>query len=254
MSIVPLPVRRDPVAPSPAPVQATAVQDESYSPFKLLDLAGLRPIASGAERLVFQHPHHSGLLVKIVDIDEMAEHLSTRPLRRWRKKHQREGAYRGHIAELAEYAAAQNAAAGRWKIPMARILGLAQTNLGLGLLVEKITDGQGGLAPTVEQIVRERGLDDALARELDYFFDALADHHIILNDVSARNVVIGVNADGENGLYLIDGFGSKQAIPLFAYSKTLNRRRIQRKYKVLRAKLEARSLVRLQLSGNGPEQ
>ncbi len=59
-------------------------------------------------------------------------------------------------------------------------------------------------------------LDQGLIRELDYFFDTLADHHIILNDVSARNVVMGQNADGEPGLYLIDGFGSKQAVPLFA--------------------------------------
>ncbi|WP_427183470.1 YrbL family protein [Bordetella bronchialis] len=243
MSIVPFPARREPAAPAaqPAPPATGA-----YQPFRLLDLTGLRPIASGAERLVYQHPHDPSLLVKVVDFPAMAEHLSTRPLRRWRKDRQREGAYRNHVAELAEYTAAQNAAAGRWKVPMARILGLAQTSMGLGLLVEKITDGQGGLAPTVEQIVRDRGLDESLARELDYFFDTLADHHIILNDVSARNVVMGLNADGEPGLYLIDGFGSKQAVPLFAYSKLLNRRRILRKYQVLRAKLQARSIARLQ--------
>jgi hypothetical protein len=241
MSIVSLPVRRNSSALSTLQPQPFATEGESYAPFRLLDLSGLRPIAAGAERLVYQHPYHPALLVKVVDLAEMAGHLNTRPLRRWRKNHQREGAYRNHVAELAEYTAAQNAAAGRWKVPMARMLGLAQTSLGLGLMVEKITDGRGGLAPTVEQIVRERGLDSALARELDYFFDALADHHIILNDVSARNVVMGENADGETGLYLIDGFGSKQAVPLFAYSKTLNRHRIQRKYKALREKMEARS-------------
>ncbi|ARP86088.1 YrbL family protein [Bordetella genomosp. 9] len=247
MSIVSLPARREFAAPPLASLAPLPVAGETFAPFDMLDLAGLRPIASGAERLVYQHPTHPSLLVKVVDLAELADHLSTRPLRRWRKNLQRDGAYRNHIAELAEYAAAQHAAAGRWKIPMARMLGLAQTNLGLGLLVEKITDGQGGLAPTVEQIVRERGLDETLARELDNFFDALADHHVVLNDVSARNVVMGLNADGETGLYLIDGFGSKQAIPLFAYSKTLNRRRIQRKYRMLRAKLQARSLARPQL-------
>ncbi|CAM3730138.1 PhoP regulatory network protein YrbL [Bordetella sputigena] len=247
MSIVALPVRRETVA---APLQSqpapTALQ--IHTQFRLLELAGLRPIASGAERLVYQHPYDPSLLVKVIDFPAMAEHLSTRPLRRWRKNHQREGAYRNHVAELAEYTAAQNVAAGRWKVPMARVLGLAQTDMGLGLLVEKITDGKGGLAPTVEQIVREQGLGEKLARELDYFFDTLADHHIILNDVSARNVVMGENADGEPGLYLIDGFGSKQAVPVFAYSKTLNRQRILRKYQRLKTKLVLRSQARVRLN------
>ncbi|ARP82527.1 hypothetical protein CAL12_18035 [Bordetella genomosp. 8] len=247
MSIVALPVRRETVA-VPLHAQPAPAELHLHTQFRLLDLAGLRPIASGAERLVYQHPYDPALLVKVIDFPAMAEHLSTRPLRRWRKNHQREGAYRNHVAELAEYTAAQNAAAGRWKVPMARVLGLAQTDLGLGLLVEKITDGKGGLAPTVEQIVRERGLDEKLARELDYFFDTLADHHIILNDVSARNVVVGQNADGEPGLYLIDGFGSKQAVPVFAYSKALNRQRILRKYHRMKAKLVLRSQARARLT------
>lgn len=246
MSIVPLPARREPATVMPLRATAVPAIPPVAAPFRLLDLAGLPPIAAGAERLVYQHPHDPSLLVKVVDFPAMAEHLSTRPLRRWRKTRQREGAYRNHIAELAEYTAAQNAAAGRWKVPMARLLGLAQTTMGLGLLVEKITDGKGGLAPTIEQIVRDRGLDERLARELDYFFDTLADHHIVLNDVSARNVVMGENADGETGLYLIDGFGSKQAIPVFAYSKMLNRKRILRKYRRMRAKLLARSQARPQ--------
>jgi hypothetical protein len=247
MSIVALPVRREAVA-APLQSQPAPTDLQIHTQFRLLELAGLRPIASGAERLVYQHPYDPSLLVKVIDFPAMAEHLSTRPLRRWRKNHQREGAYRNHVAELAEYTAAQNVAAGRWKVPMARVLGLAQTDMGLGLLVEKITDGKGGLAPTVEQIVREQGLGEKLARELDYFFDTLADHHIILNDVSARNVVLGQNADGEPGLYLIDGFGSKQAVPVFAYSKTLNRQRILRKYHRLKAKLVLRSQARVRLN------
>jgi hypothetical protein len=248
MSTVPLPIRRDMAAPLAATHSLLPANRPAYEPYTLLDLAPLHPIAAGNDRLVYQHPNEPSLLVKVIDAKEWAEHIGTQRLRRWHKRFQREGAYRNYIAELAEYAAAQNAAAGRWKVPMARVLGLTQTSLGLGLLVEKITDGQGGLAPTVEQIVRERGLDAALARELDYFFDALADHHIILNDVSARNVVLGENADGETGLYLIDGFGSKQAIPVFALSKALNRRRIQRKYNAMMTKLEARSRNRPRLN------
>jgi hypothetical protein len=252
MSIVPLAVRREAASISLFATPAPLEPSPAYAPLTALDLTNLRPIAAGNDRLVYQHPHEASLLVKVVDRNEWDVYMRSKALRRWRKRFQREGAYRNHIAELAEYAAAQNAAAGRWKVPMARVLGMVQTSHGLGLLVEKITDGQDGLAPTVEQIVRDKGLDESLARELDYFFDALADHHIILNDVSARNVVVGANADGEKGLYLIDGFGSKQAIPVFAWSKALNRRRIQRKYQAMLTKLRARS--RAAGANNGIEQ
>lgn len=241
MSIVPLPSRRTLAAQ--AATLAPLVPDYPV-PFAVLKLDDLVPIAAGGERRVYQHPSEPTLLVKVVDAETRRQYMQTRPFRRWHKRFQREGAYRNHIAEIAEYTAAQNVAAGRWKVPMARVLGLTQTSLGLGLLVEKISDGHGGLAPTVEQIVREQGLDAELARQLDFFFDSLADHHIILNDVSARNIVVGENADGEPGMYLIDGFGSKQAIPVYAVSKTLNRRRIQRKYKALMEKLQANARKR----------
>jgi hypothetical protein len=129
------------------------------------------------------------------------------------------------------------------------VLGLAQTSLGLGLLVEKISDGQGGLAPTVEQLAYDGRLDPALIRQLDFFIDALADNHIILNDVSPRNIVLGQNAEGTTGLFLIDGFGSKQAVPVYAFSKALNRRRLQRKYQKMMFKLDRRVRNRLQLKG-----
>lgn len=246
MSIVPISSRRAATVAAPAPVPAT-LADSYAMPFALLDLEGLTPIAGGAERRVYQHPYDSSLLVKVIDASSRDNYMKQRPMRRLRNRFQREGSYRNHIAELGEYVAAQNMAAGRWVVPMARVLGLAQTSRGLGLLVEKISDGKGGLAPTVEQLAYEGRLDPALMRQLDFFFDALADNHIILNDVSPRNIVLGQNAEGTMGLFLIDGFGSKQVVPFYAFSKNLNRRRLQRKYQKMMFKLQRRVRNRLQL-------
>jgi len=239
MSIVPLQRRRTAAQPAPIP----ALVPGHGLPFGALELDELVPIASGTERSVYQHPYEPNLLVKVVNRDNFAETMDKHPWRRLIKTlFQREGAYSAYIHELSEYAAAYNAAAGRWQIPMARVVGLAETSQGLGLLVEKISDGEGGLAPTVEEMVKREGhLAPELARELAFFFDSLADHHIILNDISARNIVMGENAQGKSGLYLIDGFGSKQAVPIYALSKSLNRRRIQRKVDAMIVRLKARA-------------
>ena len=106
-----------------------------------------------------------------------------------------------------------------WQVPLARILGVAQTSLGLGLLVEKITDDAGGIAPTVASLARQGRLDQALRARLDEFFEDLADAHVVLHDVSPSNIAYGRNADGKPGLYLIDGFGSLPLIPLYAWSR-----------------------------------
>jgi len=75
---------------------------------------------------------------------------------------------------------------------------------------------------------------------LDEFFDDLADAHVVLHDVSASNIACGQNADGKPGMYLIDGFGVLPLVPLYAWSKRLNRWRMLRKYQKMRRSLEAR--------------
>ena len=128
-----------------------------------------------------------------------------------------------------------------WQVPLARILGVAQTSLGLGLLVEKITDDAGGIAPTVASLARQGRLDQALRARLDEFFEDLADAHVVLHDVSPSNIAYGRNADGKPGLYLIDGFGSLPLIPLYAWSRRLNRRRVRQKYAEMLASMERRA-------------
>jgi hypothetical protein len=52
---------------------------------------------------------------------------------------------------------------------------------------------------------------------------------------------VGFNSNGREGLYLVDGYGSKQLIPVYSWSKTLNGRRILRRYDTMAKKLMAAS-------------
>lgn len=180
------------------------------------------------------------MLVKVMDMRAHAVYLEDRPFKRWYKQYQRESAYRVYLNEIAEYVTATTRPSGVWQVPMARILGVAQTSLGLGLLVEKITDEAGNMAPTVNDLAKKGLLDDTLKARMDEFFDDLADAHVVVHDVSARNIAVGKNADGKSGLFLIDGFGVLPLVPLYAWSKRLNRRRIAQKYADMCARLDRR--------------
>ena len=119
--------------------------------------------------------------------------------------------------------------------------GVAQTSLGLGLLVEKITDEAGNIAPTVADLARQGKMNETLSAQLDEFIEDLADAHVVLHDLSPSNIACGLNADGKSGLFLIDGFGVLPLVPVYAWSKRLNRRRIQRKYADMRAAMARRA-------------
>lgn len=211
------------------------------SVFGPLNLNDETPVAVGGDRHIFQHPHAPALLVKVMDMQARAVYLETRPFKRWYKQFQRESAYRVYLNEITEYVTTTTRPSGVWQVPMARILGLAQTTLGLGLLVEKITDEAGNIAPTVADLARQGKMDEALSARLDEFIEDLADAHVVLHDLSPSNIACGLNADGKSGLFLIDGFGVLPLVPLYAWSKRLNRKRIRRKYAEMRAAMARRA-------------
>ena len=104
-----------------------------------------------------------------MDMRARAVYLEARPFKRWYKQYQRESAYRVYLNELSEYVTTTTRPSGVWQVPMARILGVAQTTLGLGLLVEKITDPAGNIAPTVADLARQGLVDDGFFGQLDEF-------------------------------------------------------------------------------------
>ncbi|MCY1197213.1 MAG: YrbL family protein [Achromobacter veterisilvae] len=205
------------------------------APFEILDLRQVTIAAAGSERDVYLHPTDRSLLIKIINRARIDEVGRKRP---WHKRFQREDAHRVFIAEIVEYIATTvRQRADQGNTLMARIAGVVLTSQGLGLVVERIVDVRGDLAPTLRQVVAQQGFGPELRVLVHEFFMGLIDAHVIFNDVSASNIVLGFNADGRKGLYLVDGFGSKQLLPLYAWSKVLNGRRLLRKYQEMARKL-----------------
>ena len=156
-----------------------------------------------------------------------ARYLQARPFKRWYKQYQRESAYRVYLNEITEYVNTTTRPSG--------VAGAAGPHRGRGANI-------AGAGAAGGEDHRRRGRDRAhggepgapgpagrgLRARLDEFFEDLADAHVVLHDVSPSNIACGRNADGKPGLYLIDGFGSLPLIPLYAWSRRLNRRRVRR--------------------------
>lgn len=200
-----------------------------------LRLAPTEPLARGHLRLVYQHPLEPDFVVKVMREEAVEARFGSGG--RWYKKRARARQYAGYVREIKEYVAAQaRFAAGN--APIARMVGLAETDLGLGLVSEKVRGVDGGLAPTLATLyARERGFGAEIERGLADFLDGLLACDVIVGDMHAWNIVHGVDSRGGPRFVLIDGFGEKHVLPRSSMSRTLNAWNTRKLYRRMRDQL-----------------
>lgn len=205
----------------------------------MLLLSPLQPIANGHLRRIYQHPADAELLVKIMREDAIAQKWTEAP---WYRRLARTGPYAGFVREFKEYVASRRYAP-HSPSPLSRIVGLEDTDLGLGLVVEKVRGADGALAPTLDAWVRRDGYTPAMQTALDELLAGLLEHNVIAGDLHAWNVVYGSDSRGGPRLVMIDGFGEKNTLPHSSMSRRHNAARTRYKFRrmVERTKATPRS-------------
>lgn len=199
----------------------------------MLSLAHQPPLAIGNLRVIHQHPRQPELLIKTLRPDAVARRYEAPG--RWLKRLPRARQYTGFVRELKEYAALR-ARVAREVPPVARMVGLVDTDLGLGLVSEKIVDDRGALAPSLHALYRRHGgATAATDAALEKLLEELLRFNVIVGDLHASNLVFGSDSrGGAPRLLLVDGFGEKNFVPLHSMSRWLNQRNTRRVYRRLR--------------------
>lgn len=211
------------------------MQREARSSDAVLTLSTAEPIAVGHLRSVYQHPYHPGELIKVMRADAVAKRWNAPG--RWHKRLPRTRHFVQYLRELKEFIAAR-ARAPEVDVPIARMIGIVDTDLGLGLISEKVVDADGALAPTLAALYSRRGFTPELERALATFLEGLLAANAIVGDMHAWNIVYGSDSRGGPRLVMIDGFGEKHAVPISSMSSAVNRYRTKRLYKRMIAQLE----------------
>jgi hypothetical protein len=201
-------------------------------------LKDTQPLANGASRLVYRHPQDPGLLIKVMKPSWLARRFGKK--HRWYKPRRRR--YRhllGHLREVREHLALH--AEGQDHPPfLQKIVGFAETDLGLGLVIEAVRDRDGGLAPTLAKLIDAGKFTPEHAAALDAFCESVANTSAIFTDLTARNVVYGSTERAGERFVFIDGLGFKTLIPLQRMSGAINRWSNRRAVKKFRADVAAR--------------
>lgn len=179
-------------------------------------------LAKGNDRYIFQHPHDSKLLIKVV-IPGIAKYKSKlrevyRDIKECQPNNPTDSLY------------------------MQKIEGLIETNKGPGQVIVKECDESSRIAKTLYQLALNKELDDSKLQKLNLFLAWFVNTRVLINSLHCKNIVYAWDsARQEYRFKVIDGFGDKT---LFQVSKLSESIRDKNKIKCLKRML--RDLNRLQ--------
>lgn len=205
----------------------------------MLVLKDAEVVAAGSTRNVYRHPDNSSLLVKVIRPSAIEEKFgSGAPWYKFKRRR-----YRHLIAYLREIREqiAVHAAGGEYPPFLQKIVGIAETDMGMGFVVEAVLGRDGNFAPTVAELIRRGQFDRPTRVKLDQFLDELVASPVIVADLNPSNVVLGFTPEKGEHFVMIDGIGFKNIIPLERMSAYANRWGKARKASQFRAAVEARA-------------
>ena len=226
--------------------QATRAQGDEGG--TLVRLAMETPFARGGNRLCYVHPERPDICIKVPrpDVD-----LAVKRRRKGLKGRLKPAARFDDNREEARTLVALHERTGttlRAFVP--RFLGWVETDLGPGVTVDLIRDGDGAIATPLKQYVWERGCDADLEAALAEFTTYWIRERVPSRELLLHNVVARRLANGALRLVVIDGLGNADLLPFSRWSRALARRKATRKAARLRARVDR--LLRTREAGGDP--
>ena len=196
-------------------------------------LSNTEPVAEGRESKVFERPGKASQLIK-VPREEVVESLkASRAIKHRLRRLSGVGPYKIFLRHGKAYRdAILRAAYLGYPPPIAHPRGILLTDLGLGLIVQKIRDREGNLAPTLRQLARAGRIDTNTIRALTRFAHEIREFRIITTDLNPTNLVYETRHE-RSRIVLIDGYGSRALIPLRRWSRRINDRRLAQQLQIL---------------------
>lgn len=180
-------------------------------------LSSAEPVASGSRHLIYQHPADRRLLIKV-------HRPAAAPA--WYKLHRRlYGPTIGFAREIREQLLVWSRC--NHHPPFVnKIIGICETDIGAGMVVERLDNEDGSLARNLATIIRIGDFGADRKADLTAFLDQLLPSPLYFDDLNAANIVYAFDKrDGRYRFVLVDGIGHKTLIPIARLIPTLERRR-----------------------------
>jgi hypothetical protein len=197
----------------------------------ILEIDETKRIGTGKWRIVYLHPEDDTKVLKLHRADNSP---AARRARRWQNRLLHQSRFDANARDLRLY---RRLAARAPEVldRIGAVHGIVDTNQGPALMAEHVRDADGRTSQSLWRHVGQNGLADMLPL-LDDFFEALASHHVPVEDPTYHNILVCKNGP-KMRLILVDGLGDPTLIPYKTLFKGLNREKLMRKKGRLIAKL-----------------
>lgn len=114
-----------------------------------------------------------------------------------------------------------------------KFYGICKTNLGIGLIVEYLTDKSGNKLPTIQEYICKNGVSNKLLLAINELWTILLKNNIQIRAPHSNNFLVKEVENNLLRIYMIDGFGSPNLIPLYDFVPFFGRKKIRKKLSVL---------------------
>jgi hypothetical protein len=202
---------------------------------ELLHLKTSQPIGIGGHRNCYIHPERPELCVKV--LHEPWRQINRRlndPFRHVRRRRH----YDENRGEYHELKKLQRKLGASMAEHFPRVHGLVRTDLGEGLVVDRILDPDGRTSLTLKNYIWLHGLDDMCLRALEKFWSFLIRNRVMVRDPKPHNLVVQKTGDGQLRVIMIDGFGSSDLFPFRSWVGSLAEKKIAARRERMQRKID----------------
>ncbi|WP_104004269.1 YrbL family protein [Marinobacterium lutimaris] len=195
-----------------------------------LTLSTQTPLASGGEKEVYQHLEVEKLLIKVWRPRYFERLKGQRamfsPLRRLPK-------YTGCLKELSEHLYIRD-----WEEEnrfVQNIVGIVDTDLGVGVVVEKVSRVNGQLAQSLNELLANGQYRPVHEKAMAELLSWLRSTGLIIRDLNTRNLVWD---ELDNRFVIIDGLGGKACFSFRSLCRWYNKRSNNKRANKLLVRIE----------------
>ncbi len=197
-----------------------------------LFLGAARPFARGGCRLVYRDPRDDWRAVKIT-VSGGGEGAKKRAEAGWIRYLHRHDYYDENNRQWREHRKLARRLGLPWPRHLSRCYGLVRTDVGVGLVVERVANADGTSALNMEEYLRLHGLDARCRRALKELRRFLLGRRVLLRDAAASNIVLREQGDGTLLPVIVDGLGNSEFLPVSGWIPCAGRRKIRKRWRAL---------------------
>ncbi|TCS38873.1 YrbL family protein [Reinekea marinisedimentorum] len=189
-----------------------------------LQLQPHKPIAVGKTRYIYEFPGKPELLVKVHR--PVSAPAGASRFKQWFASAEDRFIYKtGYLRELNIYLDSRYGKQDPMVQHIAPIGGFVDTDMGIGLVVSAVRDKDGNLAPTLNELIKQKRMNPARIEKVKTVLEKIDQSDLVLGDLNAGNLVLEQTEDGNEDFYLIDGLGERTFIPIQSFSNWVRKKR-----------------------------